>query len=199
MYFVDPSSLVNAFQELAMKQFNLEVFKVEGIPMKQKETDSSSRGMYEVVMVFPKSDHFGFLPARDESFHSCLNLAENFTKRIRNQLTLRWKSVDRKIYPDNTLYCKCIHRITPINVVASPTVCLMKHLINESKSVILITVKDDMDTTSHSSITHALISHGEYVYLHCLRQNYFSSADFPISIYNESSVQNLRVQVKKIV
>lgn len=129
----------------------------------------------------------------------------NLTLMKQNELLLRWKSITRKTNPD-TLPCKSVHRVTPLDLYASPSICLMKHILSQ-KPVTLITVPPNnldnkgnpippgaIPSTSPLPVTHLLLAHGEDIYLHALWPVGLNIMDFPISVYSEG-VESLRVKV----
>lgn len=123
--------VMDAMRELASQHFQLEIVDVHGIPMKQKEDTKddklASRSTYSVPLFFSSSSSFSGTQQSD------LTLKQLFQKRFKNRLIVRWKSVDRKLNVD-VLPCKSVHRVTPFDVIASPTLCLMKHLVNDSQN-----------------------------------------------------------------
>lgn len=99
--------------------------------MREKDTQEAARAMYEVQLLHSADTCHS---VRDVS--AAINRHTDDKKSSDSSdtesdvtLRLRWKSIDRKTNPD-TLPCKCVHRVTPLDVTSNPTMCLMKHLVS---------------------------------------------------------------------
>jgi len=91
-----------------------------------------------------------------------------------------WKTPDRSLNVD-TLPCKSMHRITPLQITSSASSVLLKHI--SSNKPVTLAIPDPEKTVAKTKTSHILLLHEKDIYMHTIYRDYISFSSLPLDVY----------------
>lgn len=184
--FVYPSYMKEAMSDLCISLNNLNVMNIQQIPLKLDPKNSvimyyNTQILYPDASVENKYVNNGY-------FHHGKQLGSNFWKSTNRELKTFWRPFDKRINID-MLPCNSVHRISPYDASSLVSRSLMTHLL-ENRPLILA----KPDSERELIISHALLLHGNYVYIHSLYEDFFSNIINPDIYGPETQIRKFRLQ-----
>jgi len=157
--------LFAATQRLVQLHHNLGCVIVANIPMKEASSTTEKKD-YEVPMLFCQADHVPVVPqfvsraaTEEDQQLGLLGFGEPPA-----MLPLKWSV--RPAAPEQSEYCsRCVHRVTPLDVMANPTTSLVKYVFG-GKTVYC--APNVAAVPKGAAISHLVLSQQDEMVLRCI-------------------------------
>lgn len=184
--FVLPSEMKNALLDLCISLNNLNVMNINQIPLKV-ESKTASTMYYKTTVLYP-NNNLEKKYTRTGHPHHGFKLGTNFWKSTDREIQTYWRPFDKRINVD-TLPCSSVHRISPYDSSSFISRSLFMHL-QENRPLILA----QPDSDNELIMTHALLLHGNFIYVHILCNDTLVNA-FESDIYgSDTLIRKYRLQ-----
>lgn len=184
--YVYPSEVKNALLDLCISLNNLNVLNINQIPLKV-ESKTASTMYYKTTVLYPNNNLQRKYTKTGHPHHG-FRLGSNFWKSTDREIHTYWRPFDKRINVD-TLPCSSVHKISPYDYSAFTSRSLFVHL-QENRPLIL----SQPDSENELIMTHALLLHGNYIYVHVLCNDTLVNA-FESDIYgSDTLIRKYRLQ-----
>lgn len=184
--FVYPSYFKEAMSDLCISLNNLKVMTINQIPLKL-DVKNSVIMYYSTKILFPDAS-LEKKYVNNGYIHHGKQLGSNFWMSTAREIKTYWRAYDKRINID-MLPCNSVQRISPYDTDSFVSRSLMTHLL-ENRPLIL----GKPDVEKDLIISHALLLHGNFVYIHSLYEDFFSNAIEPDIYGPETLIRKYRLQ-----